>query len=135
MQGNSVVRGIIAKFVTCRRLRGKVGEQLMADLPSDRLQEEPPFSYCGVDMFGPFYIKERQNTLKHYGALFTCLASCAVPIKMTKSMETDWFILALRCFITRRGNVRTIWCDNGSNFVGAERELTKSMEEMNHSKI
>ena len=58
MQGNSVVRGIISKCVTSRRLKGKVGMQFMADLPSDRLQEEPPFSYCGVDMFGPFYIKE-----------------------------------------------------------------------------
>ena len=47
---------------------------------------------------------------------------------MTKSMETDSFILALRCFIAIRGNVRTIWCDNGSNFVGAERELAKSMD-------
>ena len=59
MQGNSVVRGIISKCVTCRRLRGKVGKQFMADLPSDRLQEEPPFSYCGVDMFGTFHIKEQ----------------------------------------------------------------------------
>ena len=40
---------------------------------------------------------------------------------MTKSMDIDWFILALGCFITRSGNVRTIWCDNGSHFVGAER--------------
>ena len=47
MQGNSVVRGIISKYVTCRHLRRKVGKQFMADLPSDRLQEEPPFSYCG----------------------------------------------------------------------------------------
>ena len=54
---------------------------------------------------------------------------------MTKSMETDSFILALRRFVARRGNVRTIGCDNGSNFVGAERELAKSMEEINHSKI
>ena len=67
--------------------------------------------------------------------LFTCLVSHAIHIKMTKSMETDSFILALRRFVARRGNVRTIRCDNGSNFVGAERELAKSMEEINHSKI
>ena len=121
--------------VTCRCLRGKVGEQVMADLPSDRLQEEPPFSYCGVDMFGPFYIKECWKTLKRYGVLFTCLVSHAIHIKMTKSMETDSFILALRRFVARRGNVRTIRRDNWSNFVGAERELAKSMEEINHSKI
>ena len=135
MQGNSVVRGIISKCVTCRRLRGKVGKQFMADLPSDRLQEEPPFSYCGVDMLGPFHIKEHQNTLKCYGVLFTCLASQAVHIEMTKSMETDSFKLALRHFIARRGNVRTIRCNNRSNFVGAEIESAKSMEEMNQTKI
>ena len=120
--------------VTCRCLREKVGEQVMADLPSDRLQEEPSFSYCGVDMFGPFHIKECRNTLKRYGELFTCLVSRAIHIEMTKSMETDSFILGLRRFIARRGNVRTIRCDHGSNFVGAERELSKSIK-MNHSKI
>ena len=54
---------------------------------------------------------------------------------MTKSMDTDSFILALRRFIARRDNVRNIGCDSGNNFVGAEGELTKSMEQMNHSKI
>ena len=72
MQGNSVVRRIISKCVTCRRLKGKFREQFMTDLPSDRLQEESPFSYCGVDMFGPFHIKECWNTLKRYEVLFTC---------------------------------------------------------------
>ena len=25
----------------------------MADLPKERLSQEPPFTYCGIDMFGP----------------------------------------------------------------------------------
>ena len=29
----------------------------MSELPSDRLQESPPFTYCGVDLFGLFTIK------------------------------------------------------------------------------
>ena len=91
----------------------------MADLPSDRLKEEPPFSYCEVVIFGPFHIKEHQNTLKHYGVLFTCLESCTVQIEMTE-YEDKLFILALRHFIARRGNVRTIRCDNWSNFVGGK---------------
>ena len=107
----------------------------MADLLTDRFQEEPPFTHCGVDMFGPFHIKERRNTLKCYGVLFTCLVSRAIHIEMTKTMDTDSFILALRHFIARRGNVRSIRCDNGSNFVGAERKLAKSSEEMDHRKI
>ena len=98
----------------------------MADLPHDRLKEEPPFIHCGVDIFGPFLIKERRNTLKRYGALCTCLASRAIHIEMIKSMDTDSFILALRRFIGRRGNIRKIRCDN---FVGAERERASRMLE------
>ena len=40
----------------------------MADLPSDRFQEEPPFTHCGVDMFGPFHV--RKGTSKHLEALW-----------------------------------------------------------------
>ena len=122
MQGSSAVKKMISRCVTCRRLRERVDEQIMADLPHDRLKEEPPFTHCGVDIFGPFLIKERRNTLKRYGALFTCLASCAIHIEMIKNMDTDSFILALRRFIGTLGNIKTIRCDNGSNFVGAERE-------------
>ena len=70
-----------------------------------------------------------------HGVLFTCLVSRAVHIELTKTMDTDSFILTLRRFIARRGNVRSIRCDNGSNFMGAERELAKSCEEMDHRKI
>ena len=64
-----MVSGSISKCVLCWQLRRNFGEQFMADLPSDRLQEEPPFSYCRVDMFDPFHIKECQNSLRlmeHY---------------------------------------------------------------------
>ena len=46
----------------------------MADLPKDRISEEPPFSYYGIDMFGPFTVKVGREEKKRYGALFTCLS-------------------------------------------------------------
>ena len=49
---------VISKCVTCRRLRGSFQPQKMAYLPVDRLQPTPPFSFCAVDLFGPFLIKE-----------------------------------------------------------------------------
>ena len=67
IQGTSAVKEVTSKRVTCRRLRGKIGKQTIADLPQDRLKEEPPFTYCGVDIFGPFEIKERRNILKRLG--------------------------------------------------------------------
>ena len=54
IQGSSAVKEVISRCVTCGRLRRKVGKQIMADLPQDRLKEEPPFTYCGVNMFDPF---------------------------------------------------------------------------------
>ena len=95
----------------------------MADLPLDRTKEEPPFTYCAVDMFIPFEFKERRTILKQYGALFTCLASRAIHVKVTKTLKTDSFILALGRFIAGRGNVRSAGCDTGGNFVGAKNEL------------
>ena len=133
--GNSVTKSIFNKCVICRSLRGKVGTQKMAELPRRRVTDSPPFTYYGVDMFGPFIIKEGRKELKRYGAMFTCLASRAVHIEITNSMETDSFILALRRFIARRGNVRSITSDNGTNFVGAHNELKKAFSEMNHQQI
>ena len=107
----------------------------MADLPKDRISEEPPFSYCGIDMFGHFTVKDGRKEKKRYGALFTCLSSRAVHIEVTHDMTTDSFIMCLRRFIGRRGHVRVIRTDNGTNFVGASAELIESFREMDHEKI
>ena len=54
---------------------------------------------------------------------------------MTFTLDADSFIQALRRVIARRGNIQTIWSDNGSNFMGAERELWKAFLEMNHGRV
>ena len=87
VNGNSAVRSKLFKCIQCRRLRGKLGIQKMADLPSSRLMEVPPFPYCGVDMFGPFIIKQRQSEVKRYGAMFTCMNSRAVHTEVTHSLD------------------------------------------------
>ena len=57
------------------------------------------------------------------------------PYRNDKDYGHRFLILALRRFIARRDNVRSIRCDNGSNFVETERELAKSFEEMDHREI
>ena len=135
VNASSRVRNEIYKCVTCRRLRGKMGDQRMADLPEERCSEAAPFTYTGVDMFGPFVIKEGRKELKRYGAIFTCLSSRSIHLESTNSLETDSFILALRRFINRRGEVRQMRSDNGTNFVGASKELQKAVKEMDQMKI
>ena len=133
---SGMVRSLIFRCVGCRVQRGAVGVQKMADLPADRTSNsDPPFTYCGADMFGPFIIKEGRKYPKRYCVLFTCLSSRAVHIEVTEKMDTDSLILALRRFVARRGSVRTIRSDNGGNFVGTENEMKRAWEEMDHSKI
>ena len=132
---NSAVRSKLFKCIQCRRLRRKLGIQKMANLPSSRLMEVQPFTYCGVDMLSPFIIKQRQSEVKQYGAMFNCMNSRAVHIEVTHSIDIDSFIQALRQIIVRGGNVRTIYSDNGSNFIRAENELKRALEEMDDKKI
>ena len=135
VSGNAMIRQFISKCVTCRHLRGNQGEQKMADLPKSRIEPAPPFTYCGVDFFGPWHVQRGRAVVKRYGALFTCLASRAVHIEVADSLETDSFINALRRFICRRGSVREIRFDRGTNFTGAEAELKKAIEEMDDQEI
>lgn len=108
----------------------------MANLPKDRIvPDEPPFSRVGVDYFGPFEVKQKRSRVKRYGVIFTCLASRAVHMEVAASLDTDSYINALRRFVARRGQVKKIRSDNGTNFVGAERELTRSIQELNQHQI
>ena len=123
IHSNSVVRGLIWRCVTCRRLRKPQEDQKMSDLPNERLSTDPPFTHSGVDLFGPFYTKNGRKEVKRYGVLFTCLSCRAVHLEVANSLESTSFINALRRFIARRGQVKTLFCDNGTNLVGASKEL------------
>ena len=77
----------------------------MADLPNKRCMEAAPFTYSGVDTFGPILIRERRSNLKRYAALFTCFSSRAVHIEINNAIDADSLIMALRRFLARRGSV------------------------------
>lgn len=132
---SSAVSSLILHCVTCRRLRSFPQEQKMADLPSDRVEPSPPFTYCAVDLFGPWYIKEGRKELKRYGVLFTCLACRAIHVETSNSLSTDSFINSLRRFIAIRGPVKQLRSDRGTNFVGAERELKQAFTELDEERV
>lgn len=108
---------------------------MMADLPKDRITSAPPFTYFAVDYFDPYFIKEGREQLKRYSVLFTCLASRAIHLETATSLESDSFISAFWRFVARRGQVREMRSDRGTNFIGAEKELKLALEEMDHKWI
>ena len=114
----------------------------MVNLPEDRVESSPPFTYCGMDCFGPFRfffsdftIKEGRKELKRYAMILTCMSSRAVHIEQLDNMTTDAFINALRCFTAIRGPVQQLRSDQGSNFVGAKNELANATKELDNDRI
>ena len=73
--------------------------------------------------------------MKRYGCLFTCLKIRAVHIEVVHSLDADSFINALQRFIARRGQVKMLISDNGTNFVGASKELQVAIEKWNTNRI
>ena len=72
---------------------------------------------------------------KRYGCIFTCLQMRAVHIEVSYSLSTDSFNMTLLSFMSRRGAPSEIFSDNGTNFVGAQRELKNLMENWSSDKI
>lgn len=108
----------------------------MADLPEARVTAgKPPFTRVGVDCFGPFFVKRGRSYPKRYGVLFTCLVTRAVHIEVAHNLDTDSFLNALRRFMARRGQPEEIRSNNGTNFVGGERELRAAIQAWNQQRI
>ena len=67
---------------------------------------------------------------KRWGVVFTCLTVRAIHIEVAQSLDTSSCVMAIRNFIARRGTPREFFSDNGTNFVGAERELREAIKEV-----
>lgn len=131
-----IARTVIRECVTCQRQRQRSGKQKMSDLSVDRVSADlPPFTCVGIDYFGPIEVKRGRITVKRYGVLFTCLACRAVHLEVAHSLDTDLCVNALRRFICRRGQVKEIRSDNGTNFVSSNRDLKEALQEVNKGKI
>ncbi|XP_070067092.1 uncharacterized protein [Drosophila virilis] len=108
----------------------------MGDLPIERLSPyTPPFTYTGVDYFGPYDIVVGRRREKRWGVLFTCLTVCAVHLDIATSLSTDSYLCVLKSFVARHGCSRRMLSDNGTNFRGASRVLKDEIERISPALI
>lgn len=63
------------------------------------------------------------------------MACRVIHLETANLLDTSSFINALRRFISRRGPIRQLRSDRGSNFVGAKRELQQAVQGLDESKI
>ena len=135
LQARTLVHQVLRKCVSCRNRNEAPMQQLMVDLPKGLIPFEPPFTYTGVDFFGPFHVKRGRSTKKVYGCPFTCFTSRVVHIEDASSLETNPFIQALRRFISNHGYPKEIWSDTTTNFPGAEKEIRQSLRNWNQDDL
>ncbi|XP_065075313.1 uncharacterized protein LOC135699067 [Ochlerotatus camptorhynchus] len=122
----NLVRKVIHECVPCFRVKPKIQDQLMADLPPERVTPCPPFQRVGVNYCGPFQVSypyRRNRPVKIFIAVYVCLVTKAVHLELASDLSAQGFIATLKRFSSRRGKPEIIMCDNGRNFVGARRQL------------
>lgn len=101
---------------------------MMTPLPKIRLTLFiRPFTYVGVDYFGPLEINVGRSIAKRWAVLFTCLTVRAVYMEVAHSLSSQSCIMAIRRFIARRGAPAEVYTDNGTNFIGASRQLAEEI--------
>ena len=137
VKGNKLSKIIKRQCTFCKRMEANAETQLMAKLPTCRLQPlTPPFMFTSCDYFGPIKVKiSRNKTAKHYGVLFTCLNTRAVHCELATDASTMEFLQVLRRFFSYRGYPKVMLSDNGSQMVGAERELRLMIEGWDITKL
>ena len=95
----------------------------------------PGFEKTGVDYAGPILTKlghtRKPTIVKSYICVFISLTVKAVHLEVVSNLTTEAFITCLRKFIARRGKPSLIWSDNGSNFVGASKEIKHLVQFLN----
>ena len=134
--GRSTVRRVLGGCTACRRRKAPLMVQQMAPLlPEQVTGDQPPFTSTGVDCFGPMLVKCRRSTVKRWGCLFTCLSSRAVHVEVLSTMSAASFVCAFQRFAARRGRPKKVYSDNGSNFVGGERELREAWAEVDMDEL
>ncbi|XP_054257148.1 uncharacterized protein LOC128982124 [Macrosteles quadrilineatus] len=129
LSARSIIRSRIFKRLRCFRMKPKPNTPLMGDLPSPRVVATRPFNVTGVDYAGPFtvklYVLKRLQPIKVYLCLFVCFATKAVHLEVVSDLSSEAYIAALTRFISRRGSVKEIHSDCGTNFVGEAAALHK----------
>lgn len=127
--GRAPVRFHILKCIRCARYRQKRAQQIMGQLPPERVIPSRPFLHSGVDYADPFMLKtwrgRNTRTYKGYIALFVCLSTSAVHLELVTDYSTDAFLAAYKRFVGRRGICATLLSDCGTNFKGADTRNSK----------
>ncbi|XP_055838638.1 uncharacterized protein LOC129906759 [Episyrphus balteatus] len=99
-----LVRSMIFKCVHCNKYKPKLCDQVMGNLPKDRVTPGRPFEICGVDFCGPMLTSWKirgKVPYKSYVSVFVCFVTKAVHLELVSDLSSDAFIAALKRLIDK----------------------------------
>ncbi|XP_077264772.1 uncharacterized protein LOC143898864 [Temnothorax americanus] len=122
---DSIFSSLIIADAHNRTLHGEFrqqrAQQLMGQLPTERVTPSRHFDHVGVDYAGPFIIKtwrgKNAKTLA-YVVLFVCFSTSAIHLELVTDYTTEAFIAAFKRFTSRREICSTLYSDCGTNLKG-----------------
>ncbi|XP_037045848.1 uncharacterized protein LOC119081228 [Bradysia coprophila] len=129
--GKRLATRIVKECVLCTRSKPMLMQQIMGNLPAERVNIARAFVHTSLDFMGPFDIHSMprgKRITKGYVCIFVCLTTKAVHMEAAPDLSIDGFIGCLKRFIARRGLVKKLICDNGTNFRGAHNKLEELYE-------
>lgn len=117
-----IVRSSRLKCRQCKLRTVRPLPPVMGQLPIDRLTPHVrPFTFTGLDFFGPLFVTVGRRQEKRWAALFTCLTIRAVHIELAADLSADACLVCVRNFANIRGVPTRIRSDNGTNFIAASK--------------
>ncbi|XP_033229750.1 uncharacterized protein LOC117181300 [Belonocnema kinseyi] len=130
----TAVKSVLSRCVICTKHRANPCSQVICPLPSFRVNPPVrPFAAAGLDYAGPIWMRTTKGrghkAYKGYIAIFVCCATRAVHLEVVSDYSAEGFIAAYKRFSARRGVSHTLYSDNGTNFVGADREFREIFSE------
>ena len=131
VKGRAMVKRVVHSCVICRRFEGLPYQAPPPPpLPSFRVNEQPPFTYTGVDYAGPLFVKPDHPLQAHcdqkvWICLYTCCVTRAVHIDIVTNLSCHSFLRSFKRFTSRRGLPHRMLSDNGSTFKSASNVIKK----------
>lgn len=117
----------------CVKFKSRLLKAEMGPVHESRLTIAPPFHTSQVDIFGPYLAKCQHNhrsTVKIYGLVFKCPATCAIAINAMQDYSTTSFLQAYTRFGSRYGHPSHLAIDQGSQLLSAVQNMQLSIQDV-----
>ncbi|GFS66560.1 uncharacterized protein NPIL_53281 [Nephila pilipes] len=122
-RGRHTVKKVLKDCLICRKYYLKTAQLITAQLPKNKVLENPPLTVTGIDFTGLNFRSEKDSQQKFYITLFTCVDTRALHNELITDMTTKRFISSLRRFLARWGSCKVVILDNAKSFKTTDNIL------------